>query len=302
MDFIKLVNEELNKEEIVWEVKGLIDSNKRIYTLGSDSKLIGRIFELIISGVLEDVAKKTGYKLVPSISQTVYPDFNLVSQENDEKIAIDIKTTYRRKNKKGELTNIGFTLGSYGSFLRNNTKNIQYPYNEYSKHYVIGFIYDRVENFTEGIRVESKNYDTIRGPYNNVELFIQEKYRIAGDKPGSGNTENIGSFKTNNVNLIKAGLGPFSFLGNEVFEQYWRGYPKYREVNKKYTNLEEYFDWLDRENINTKDIRTKYNKWKSYIKSFENRSIETNVKRQLIGKIAEESTEYKIKRKRKLKI
>lgn len=285
MDFIKLVNQELMKDAITWEVKGLIGSNKRIYTLGSDSKLIGRIFELIMSGVLEDVAKKTGYKLVPSISQTVYPDFNLINEKTGDKIAIDIKTTYRRRNKKGEVTNVGFTLGSYGSFLRNNTKNIQYPYNEYSKHYVIGFIYDRVEDATEGIRVEYKDYDTIKVPYDNVEIFIQEKYRIAGDKPGSGNTENIGSFKTNNSHLIKEGLGPFSFLGNEVFENYWRGYPKYREANKDYTSLEEYFDWLDREKIDTKDIRIRYNEWKICVKNFGGQSID---------KVAEEGLEYKI--------
>jgi hypothetical protein len=270
MDFIELVYEELEKDNINWQVKGLIDSNKRIFTLGSDSKLIGRIFELLVTVVLENIADKTGYKLVGSVSQTVYPDFNLVNEETGDKIAIDIKTTYRRRNQRGQLSNVGFTLGSFASFLRNNTKNIQYPYDEYSKHYVIGFIYDRVESATEGGIVNIDELDKIADPYSNVEFFVQEKYRIAGDKPGSGNTENIGSFKTNKSNLLKEGLGPFSFLGNEVFEHYWRNYPKYRENEKKYACLEEYFDWLDKNGVNTDKIRDNYYKWKQQIESITN--------------------------------
>lgn len=39
-------------------------------------------------------------------------------------------------------------------------------------------------------------------PYKDVEVFVQEKYKISGDKPGSGNTENIGSFKTNRMEYL----------------------------------------------------------------------------------------------------
>jgi hypothetical protein len=265
MEFMELVNNELERNNINWEVKGLIDSNKKVFTLGSDSKLIGRIFELLTTVVLEGVARQIGYKLVTSVSQTVYPDFNLINESTGDKIAIDIKTTYRRRGAKGELLNVGFTLGSYASFLRNNTKNIQYPYNQYSKHYVIGFIYDRVESATEGRILDVRNIDNIIAPYANVEFFVQEKYKIAGDKPGSGNTENIGTFKTNDSCLIKQGLGPFSFLGNDVFEHYWRNYPKYREEQKNYTCLEEYFDWLDGNDIKTNEMRAAYNRWKKQI-------------------------------------
>ena len=34
------------------------------------------------------------------------------------------------------------------------------------------------------------NRSQIAFPYCDVKYFIQEKYKIAGDKPGSGNTEN----------------------------------------------------------------------------------------------------------------
>lgn len=79
--------------------------------------------------------------------------------------------------------------------MRNNSKNIEYCYTDYKKHYVIGFVYKR-----NGLAQESRVYkyqdrQKIHSPYSDVKFFIQEKYKIAGDRPGSGNTENIGSVK-----------------------------------------------------------------------------------------------------------
>ena len=46
----------------------------------------------------------------------------------------------------------------------------------------------------------------------------------------------------NNINDFKNGLGMFSTLGNEVFEDYWRGFPKYRATTRDYTTLQEYLE------------------------------------------------------------
>lgn len=222
-----------------FNVLGLLTSDYKILTLGSDSKLIGRIFELISKQLLQKICVIHGWTLEGTESQTTYPDFT-ISKKEGNKIAVDIKTTYRRYNKHG-VSKFGFTLGSFASFLRNNTKNIAYPYNQYDEHYVIGFVYDRVEDAIPGDM--KKLTDKILPPYNNVEFFIQEKYKIAGEKPGSGNTENIGSFLSTQVSDFVEGNGPFSKLGNVVFENYWKHYPKYREIDKIYTSLEEYFKY-----------------------------------------------------------
>lgn len=222
-----------------FDVKGLITSNNEIISLGSDSKLIGRIFELLSKEILNNICKKFNYKLEETKSQTVYPDFT-IHLNNGQKIAVDIKTTYRRYNNEGKVLKYGFTLGSYTSFLRNNTKNIAYPYSEYMKHYVIGFVYDRNELSEPGIKY-NLNSTSLELPYKNTEYFIQEKYKIAGEKPGSGNTENIGSVLANTIEVFKEGLGPFAMLGNDIFEDYWRRYPKYRTNIKNYTTLNEFF-------------------------------------------------------------
>lgn len=223
---------------------GILDYNNKIHTLGTDSKIIGRIFEMFTQPVLEEIALELNLKIKTPESQTIYPDFILMSSENSkEKIAIDIKTTYINNNNSP----IKFTLGSFGSYMRNNTKNIEYQYTDYKKHYVIGFIYKRNGHAQESKIFDYNNIDKIACPYKDVKYFIQEKYKIAGDKPGSGNTENIGSFSTINFNELKDGKGPFSSLGHEIFDMYWKFYPKYRSLERNYNNINEFLAWLKKQ-------------------------------------------------------
>ena len=39
------------------------------------------------------------------------------------------------------------------------------------------------------------------------------------------------------------GNGPFSELGKEVYDIYWKYYPRYR-MKKEYNNLDTFFKWL----------------------------------------------------------
>lgn len=223
---------------------GIIDSNDRIHTLGTDSKIIGRIFEMLAQPILEELANEHGLILRTPKSQTVYPDFIMMKDEKStEKIAIDIKTTYVETNH----SKIKFTLGSYGSYMRNNTKNIEYKYTDYVKHYVIGFVYKRNDKAQESRVYDYVDRHRIEFPYYDVKYFIQEKYKIAGDKPGSGNTENIGSFQTARFSDFIEGVGPFSELGPDVFDLYWKYYPKYRSAVKEYTSLTEFLEWVTKQ-------------------------------------------------------
>ena len=85
-------------------------------------------------------------------------------------------------------------------------------------HYVIGFIYKRNDRAQESRVYKYENRKEVIFPYTNVKYFMEEKYKIAGDKPGSGNTENIGSFPTRNFLELQNGQGPFSELGQDVFD------------------------------------------------------------------------------------
>jgi hypothetical protein len=57
--------------------------------------------------------------------------------------------------------------------------------------------------------------------FSNVEFFVQEKWRIASDRAGSGNTTNIGSI-TGKLDDFVQGNGVFK--SEDEFLEYWRGY------------------------------------------------------------------------------
>ncbi len=237
----------LNSLSSFWDIKGVIDSSKRIYTLGYDTKVISSVFELIAAPIIEETARLHNLEVIYTTSQTVYPDFTLVGEKlTGRRIAIDVKSTYRRFYQKGQKYRCGFTLGSYTSFLRNNTKNIAFPYSDYLEHWIIGFIYTReTDGFTTGIK-SIEDIDSIIPAIRDVEFLVKEKYCLASDQPGSGNTTNIGSIT--DPELLKEGKGPFATLGNEVFGDYWRNYQTAGMAQRlgqarPYTNLSEYLTW-----------------------------------------------------------
>ncbi|MFQ5825402.1 MAG: type II restriction endonuclease [bacterium] len=239
-EFYRLV-EELN---ITYEIRGLLSSDDRIYPFSTDTKVLSTVFELFCIPLVKQIATKYSYK-VQEAPQTIYPDFTLLKYEEDKnKIAIDVKTTYRRgqyKSRKGEKPWI-FTLGSYTSFLRNDTKNILYPYYDYKEHWIIGFVYTRVFPVHPKSFYSLNERNQIECPFKDVEIFVQEKYKIAGLKPGSGNTTNIGSIASSQIADFRQGNGPFAKYGEDVFRDYWANYHPNRS-KRKYTNLEEYFKW-----------------------------------------------------------
>lgn len=163
------------------------------------------------------------------------------------KFALDIKSTYRLENRPDYCN--GFTLGSHGEYFKNrkSSKNIQFPYGEYLAHICLGVLYSRAAHLSiEETTIQSlSNLQNISSVLNDIVFFAEEKWKIASDKSGSGNTANIGSI-TYIPDLI-SGKGVFSDLGEEVFDEYWinKGIlqvpdKKQKGQFKKLTKLEEF--------------------------------------------------------------
>lgn len=79
--------------------------------------------------------------------------------------------------------------------------------------------------------------------------MIQEKWRIAGERPGSGNTKNIGSIR--DIQALVNDDGPFASHGEEVFDDYWMNYltedmARAIDSGVPYRSLEEYWRWHNR--------------------------------------------------------
>lgn len=297
----------LSTEKGDWTVKGFIDIYKNIYTISIDTKVISKIIELMIFPKILDFCTEYDYQLVLCDYQNHYPDITFIDNKTGEKIALDIKSTYRLTDEKVN----GMTLGAFTGYFRSreSSKNIRFPYKDYSKHYVLGVIYSRTdivaatnklkelghtlnnsqrdnlstylacladdvfEIFTDSLRISDddkkkklrielnecviderqkfriQDLETIKSVVRDFDFFLQEKWQIAIDRPGSGNTKNIGS--TNLIKELKEGKGLFTKYahGYEYFNDYWMNYltkDMARTVgyeNPPYKNLETYFKW-----------------------------------------------------------
>lgn len=210
-----------------WTVRGFIDVFKNVHTISSDTKIISKILELHLFPSFLAFAKSIGYKIELATRQNWYPDLTFIKQDDPNiKFAVDLKTTYRYEETP-EFCN-GFTLGSHGEYFinRKSTKNIQYPYNDYSGHFCLGIIYTRsvLDSFEETKIYTVDEIENIPSVIRNFTFFAEEKWRIASDKGGSGNTANIGSIQK--IDDILSGNGVFAKAGEDLFDEYWMNFGK----------------------------------------------------------------------------
>ncbi len=141
MDFKEKFNALIAEHAANYNICGVVSTEGNVYPLGSDTKVLSTIFELFSRPIIQQFATENGYDVVEPTKQNHYPDFTIYKKSNpDKKIAIDVKTTY--VDKRGDK--FGYTLGGYTSFIRNNTKNIVFPFEQYTEHWVMGYVYTRV--------------------------------------------------------------------------------------------------------------------------------------------------------------
>lgn len=241
LDYLRAHSHVLMTFDGNWTIKGFVDVNKNIYTVSADTKVVSKLLELMILPILGQFASIHTLTMIPSREQNHYPDFTFISSTG-MKFAVDIKSTYR----KDDHTVSGFTLGAFTGYFRNRQshKNITYPYSSYAYHFIIGIIYTQKDNTDIDYIYTIDDIMRIKSVITDIEFVVQEKYRIATDRPGSGNTKNIGS--CNKIAELRDGTGPFASLGPELFDDYWMHYltnemaERAEFVTKPYNNLREY--------------------------------------------------------------
>ena len=94
---------------------------------------------------------------------------------------------------------------------------------------------------------ETKTYninelDEIKSVINNLKFFFIEKWKIASDKQGSGNTANIGGIAKYESGLLN---GNGIFQSEKEFDDYWLNYKKItitddKGNDKKISTLKEF--------------------------------------------------------------
>lgn len=251
-----------------WNIRGFIDIFKNVYTISSDTKVISKILELHLFPHFLSFAESIGFRIELATYQNWYPDLTFVQKNNEKvKFAVDLKTTYRDESHKGFCN--GFTLGSHGEYFtdRTSNKNIQYPYNEYAGHFCFGIIYTRKEHFLidETRKYKVDEVEKIPSVIKDFIFFAQEKWKIASDKGGSGNTANIGS--VNKICDIINGNGVFAKAGEKLFDDYWVNFGKIeiKDKNGNYKKLSTFEEFLKYRHLsqslnNPKSLKSKENK------------------------------------------
>ena len=247
--FAETLKEYVSDKNNQWTIKGFIDIFQNIYSISADTKIL----EIHLFPRFLEFANKNGYDLILAEHQNWYPDISFVSKSNSQiKFAIDLKTTNILDSYPDHCN--GFTLGSHGAYFidREKSKNIQFPYSQYLAHYCLGIIYSRTEldKFEETKIYKLKEIKQIPAVINNFTFFAIEKWKIASDKSGSGNTANIGSIQK--ISDILAGNGVFKNLGEEWFDDYWMNYGKIsikdsKGKTKKITKLTEFLKYRGKE-------------------------------------------------------
>ena len=256
-EFSKTLTEYVSTNSGDWSIKGFIDVEENIYTISSDTKIISKILEIQLFPKFKEFAEINGYEIVLAEKQNWYPDISFVKKDdNSIKFAVDIKTTYRLEDYNGFCN--GFTLGSHGEYfrVRTSSKNIQFPYAEYTSHLCLGILYTRAKSsdINETEIFKFSELDKISSVITDLLFFAEEKWKISSDKGGSGNTANIGSIDY--IDDMLNGNGVFKKLGEKVFDDYWinQGVLQVPKPNsegeyKKLTKLSEFLEFTGK-NVN----------------------------------------------------
>ena len=90
---IKSILTEITKTKLDSEFS--IINNDISYKLGHDSKILSKIYEIILIDQLKKILDSQGFKYLDNNIQNKYPDFIILSNiQSDKYYAVDIKGTY----------------------------------------------------------------------------------------------------------------------------------------------------------------------------------------------------------------
>ena len=242
-----------------------IDKNNNKFAV--DIKSTYRITEVETTNkkLLKDGIKIIGNKLNNKIRLNIQRNsgiFCTIEADSEENFKGNMNfNSLTEKEKKESLRIIrklknpvdkvnGMTLGAFTGYFRDrkSKKNITFPYDEYVGHFVLGIIYSRADKHLDERKVyHISDLQKITSVVKDFVFFVQEKYKIAIDRPGSGNTKNIGSVLK--IDELINGNGPFAERGEEIFDDYWMFYltkDMAKAIELKgapYRNLKEYVQY-----------------------------------------------------------
>lgn len=232
-----------------WDFQGIKRGDGSTMDIPPESKVVTIVFEFWAQEQIQTMIDENGWDIRMEIGGSrQYPDVTLFDNEfsDGKQYALDIKTG--RKNESGTELDGYMTLGSYSGYFRNpsaNPRSIPYPYATYDEHLIATFLHQWDENAGN------------EGMVSDIEIVFVEKWKISGFKPGSGDTNNIGSVKE--INRLKNGDGDFETRSR--FDEYYSSLPLYEDRSKGEVDefIAAWKAYLDSE---SSDMVEFYDEWK----------------------------------------
>jgi hypothetical protein len=197
-----------------WNIRGFVNTEGRIYPVPEIPQVITGLFEaLVMERIVEPLVNKYRCRVVLGRPRD-YPQLTLFNGQIAEgRIAIDIKTARRQTPTRSSR----MSLGSCAGYFRNPTRKMAgclFPYGEYKEHLIVGFVY----TWNPG----KSSVELV----SDVEVIIQEKWRVASRQTATGDTAAMGSV----TDLARLREGRGDFASEEEFEAYWRSKPVRRQA------------------------------------------------------------------------
>ncbi|RUM70371.1 MAG: hypothetical protein DSZ07_02595 [Sulfurovum sp.] len=167
-----------------------------------------------------------------------------ISNIEDYFVTLKIKSTIKLKKIIIDYINEN-TIENWNKIINESSKDIKLT--NKNKKIVDSYLINETTTYNLG------NFTDIQSVIKNFDFFIQEKWKIALDRPGSGNTKNIGSEVE--ISKLKSGNGlfrrNFENKGKKIFDDYWMNYET-KDMAKaverdtpRFKNIKTYSEWVD---------------------------------------------------------
>ncbi|MBL0687064.1 MAG: hypothetical protein JJV95_00800 [Sulfurospirillum sp.] len=166
-----------------------------------------------------------------------------ISNIEDYFVALKIKSTIKLKKIIIDYINEN-TIENWNKITNELSQDIELT--DENKKIIDSYLINETKTYN------LENFTEIQSVVKNFEFFMQEKWKIALDRPGSGNTKNIGSEVE--IAKLKSGDGlfkrKFGNSGKKAFDDYWMNYET-KDMAKavdrdapRFKNIESYLEWV----------------------------------------------------------
>jgi hypothetical protein len=200
--------------ESVADLEAQLIEREHLLPLPKESAALANVLEvLVVDFILEAAAEVPGLEWQRG-RERGYPDIEMLGPALGGKFwAVDMKVARRKPLRRGGVsrnTNSRITLYTGNTYFKHpdlHWPGTFRPFSEYAGHVDILLIY-------------TLNLET-RGRAEDLELIIQEPWKIASKERSSTTREYIGA--VTEIERLREGRGDFA--SPEEFYTYWRNYP-----------------------------------------------------------------------------